>query len=304
MSFSTPVIFLIFRRSDLTSRVFECIRQARPQKLLIIADGPRDTAESVLCQQTRAITEQIDWDCEVLRNYSESNMGCRQRVSTGLDWAFEHVDEAIILEDDCVPHPSFFSYCQELLDRYREDNRVVVISGDNFQRGQIRGKFSYYFSNYSHCWGWATWKRAWHNYDHNLEFWPSFRDGKYLEEILDSDLEIQYWTDIFERLYQFGKPSSWAYVWTFTCWLNRGLTVLPNVNLVSNIGFRDDATHTMNSNNVSNLPVKDIGTLQHPDFIARDRNADMYTFDHHFGGLNSRFHRKVKAKILRLMNYS
>lgn len=282
MSCSTPIIFLIFRRPDLTARVLESIRQAQPTKLLVVADGPRDDTEALLCQQSRAVTEHVDWDCEVLRNYTDVNLGCRQRVSSGLDWAFEQVDEAIILEDDCLPHPSFFKFCQELLARYRADERIWCISGNNFQDSQWRGSGNYYFSNYYHTWGWASWRRAWQHYDRHLSNWPAFRDGQYLEGILDSTEEVQYWQDIFERLYTLNEPNTWDYAWTFTCWLNRGLTVLPNVNLVTNIGFRSDGTHTFGENKLANMPVADIGKLQHPLFIARDRAADMYTFEQVF----------------------
>ncbi|MCM1983014.1 glycosyltransferase family 2 protein [Lyngbya confervoides] len=286
--------------------MFEAIRQAQPAKLLVVADGPRNDAETELCQQARAITKQIDWDCEVLRNYSDVNLGCRKRVSSGLDWAFEQVEEAIVLEDDCLPHPSFFSYCETLLKRYRNDKRIWCISGDNFQHGKGRGKASYYFSNYNHCWGWASWRRAWQQYDHNLTHWPEFRDGQYLQEILDSAEEVDYWHQIFERLHYFGEPNTWDYAWTLTCWLNRGLTVLPNVNLVSNIGFREDGTHVLSDSPWAEMSTCDIGELKHPSFIARDRAADMYTFDHHFGGLAKRKAKridvKLKNKISRIIN--
>lgn len=303
MPCSTPVVFLIFRRPDLTDRVFQSIRQAQPKTLLVVADGPRNEVEAELCQQARAVTEQVDWDCEVLRNYADVNLGCRKRVSSGLDWAFEQVEEAIVLEDDCLPHPSFFDYCNELLEKYRNDQRVWCISGDNFQDGQWRGDGNYYFSNYNHCWGWATWKRAWQQYDHSLVNWPAFRDGCYLEGILDSKLEVEYWQNIFEQLYSLGQPNSWAYAWTFSCWLNRGLTALPNVNLVSNIGFRNDGTHTSGESHWAGMSVDDMSEIQHPAFIARDRSADIYTFDNLFGGnalreadrLSNRFRRKLSA---------
>jgi hypothetical protein len=268
----------------LTAKVFERIRQAQPKQLLIIADGPRNDTESLLCNQARTITEVIDWDCEVFRNYSDVNLGCRKRVSSGLDWAFEQVEEAIILEDDCLPDPSFFRYCQELLEYYREDERIWCISGNNFQDGQRRGDGSYYFSNYNHCWGWASWQRAWEKYDYDLASWEKFRDGKYLSSILDSELEVKYWHDIFEQLYVNGMPNTWDYAWTFTCWQNSGLTVLPNVNLVSNIGFRKDGTHIMGESQLANLITQDIGKIFHPSFLIRDRTADEYTFDYVFGG--------------------
>lgn len=305
MPCETPIAFFVFRRPDLTSQVFEAIRQAQPKKLLVIADGACNESESILCQQSRAVTESVDWDCEVLRNYADKNLGCRKRISSGLDWVFELVEEAIILEDDCLAHPSFFRYCQELLEYYREDERIWCISGDNFQDEQWRGDGSYYFSNYNHCWGWASWRRAWKNYDYNLSNWQTVRDGQYLSSILDSELEIKYWHDIFERLVEIGEPNTWDYAWTFTCWQNSGLTVLPNVNLVSNIGFRSDGTHITGDSKFANLPVKDIDRIYHPSFLVRDRTADEYTFDHVFGGKemrelirkNNTFKGKLKKQL-------
>ena len=284
MPCETPIVFLIFRRPDLTAQVFETIRQAKPKKLLVVADSPRNDSEVILCQQTRAVIESVDWDCEVLKNYADKNLGCRKRVSSGLDWVFAQVEEAIILEDDCLPHPSFFKYCQELLDYYREDERIWCISGDNFQDAQWRGDGSYYFSNYNHCWGWASWRRAWQKYDYDLSNWQKFRDNQYLKSILDSPLEIKYWHNTFETLYKLGQPNTWDYPWLCTCWQNSGLTILPNVNLVSNIGFRSDGTHVTGESKFANMTVEDIGEIRHPSFLVRDRTADEYTFDNHFGG--------------------
>jgi hypothetical protein len=296
MACLTPVVFLIFRRADLTAQVFEAIRQAQPTKLLIVADGPRDEAEALLCAETRAIVEQVDWDCEVLRNYAEVNLGCRKRVATGLDWAFEQVEEAIILEDDCLPHPSFFNYCHQLLDYYRADQRVWSISGNNFQNGQQRGDGSYYFSNYYHVWGWASWRRSWQQYDYHFSKWPDFRDGHYLAGILDSELEIEYWQGIFDRMYALGEPNTWDYAVMFSLWLNRGLSVLPNINLISNIGHRSDATHTTGDSQYAHMAVGEIGEIKHPTFVTRDRAADMYTFDHVYGGLEIQL-RKQESKL-------
>jgi hypothetical protein len=159
---TTPVAFLIFNRPDTTAKVFEAIRQAKPPKLLVVADGPRpDRPDDIeKCKAARGVVEQVDWDCEVLRNYSDVNLGCKKRVSSGLDWVFNTVEEEIILEDDCLPHPTFFRFCEELLDYYRHDERIMVISGDNFQFGRNCTEYSYYFSRYNHCWGWSTWRRS------------------------------------------------------------------------------------------------------------------------------------------------
>ncbi len=296
----TPVVFIIFRRPDVTRQVFEAIREARPPKLFVIADGPRNADDEELCRQTRAITEQVDWDCEVFRDYSESNLGLRARISSGLDRAFERVEEAIVLEDDCLPHPSFFTYCDELLERYRDDDRIWCVSGSNFQQGQRRGDGSYYFSNYNDCWGWASWRRAWKHYDHNMDGWPAFRDGRYLEGLLDDPLEVSYWHGIFETLCTEGTPNSWAYIWTLTCWMNRGLTALPNVNLVANLGFGDECTNTKGSGGwLAARSGEEMGALTHPSFIARDREADQYTFVHRYPGRRLRMEQCWKYRLRR-----
>ncbi|MDX1976964.1 MAG: glycosyltransferase family 2 protein [Pseudanabaenaceae cyanobacterium bins.68] len=297
MSCQTPIAFLIFRRPDLTTKVFEAIREAKPHQLFIVADGGRNQKEILLCEEARKVTESIDWDCEVFRNYSEENLGCRKRISSGLDWVFSQVDQAIILEDDCLPHPSFFRYCQELLEYYRHDQRIWCISGNNFQDGQRRGDGSYYFSNYPHCWGWATWRRAWHKYDRDLTNWPAFRDGQHLKGVFNSEQEANYWQNVLERLYETGQPNSWAYVWGFTCWQNSGLSILPNVNLVSNIGFRMDADHTTQESNLANLAVSDIGIIKHPDYMVCDQNADTYSYYKCFGGARKSIFGRIYTKF-------
>lgn len=297
MPCSTPVVFLIFRRPDLTAQVFEQIRAAKPSKLLVVADGPRNAEEAHLCQQARKVTEQIDWDCEVLRNYSDVNLGCRDRISSGLTWAFEQVEEAIILEDDCLPHPSFFFYCDTLLNHYRQDERVMVISGNNFQDGQQRTPYSYYFSKYNHCWGWATWRRAWKYWEFNPEKWKEFRDAGLMKFICDTSYEENYWTAIFNTLFLEGKPNTWDYAWTFACWSQGGLTALPHVNLVSNIGFGDAATHTQGKTKFANIATEDMGQIYHPPFIIRHKEADMYNFDYVFGGQEMKLANTVYSKV-------
>ena len=294
---NTPVAFIIFNRPDLTQIVFNAIRQAQPKQLFVIADGSRFPEEAEKCQQARNVIKQVDWDCQILTNFADHNLGCRQRVSSGITWVFEQVEKAIILEDDCLPHSSFFRYCQELLDYYCKDERIWCISGDNFQDGQWRGDGSYYFSNYNHVWGWASWRRAWQKYDHGLSKWQIFRDSHYLRSMLDSELEVKYWQNIFEEFHKLGQPNTWDYPWTFTCWQNSGLTVLPNVNLVSNIGCRTDGTHFIGESKFANMPVKDIGEIRHPSFLMRDRTADEYTFDHHFGGKAMREANTFSGKL-------
>jgi hypothetical protein len=294
----TPVAFIIFNRPDLTQIVFNAIRQAQPKQLFVIADGARFPEELDKCQQARDIIKQVDWDCEVFTNYSETNLGCRQRVSSGITWVFEQVEEAIILEDDCLPTASFFPFCQNLLEYYRNDTRIMVISGNNFQDNQSRTDYSYYFSRYNHCWGWASWRRAWQYWDFNSQKWLEFRNSGLIKQIFDDDYEEQYWTNIFDQIFLENQPDTWDYLWTFACWSQGGLTVLPNHNLVSNIGFREDATHTTSTDSkFSQLPIVDIWEIKHPPFIVRNRDADNYTFDHHFGGLNMKQADTWKSQI-------
>jgi hypothetical protein len=293
----TPVAFVIFNRPAATRRVFDAIRQARPQQLFVIADAPRaDRPDDVAkCAATRAIIEEVDWDCEVFKNYADRNLGCGLRPASGLDWIFKHVETAIVLEDDCLPDPSFFPYCTELLERYRDDPRIFHISGNNFQFGRQRSEHSYFFSHYTHHWGWATWRRAWEYFDYDLTKWPRLRSTDWLENILDTPAAIDYWQMIFDAVYQGDKEHIWDYQWTFACWLAGGLCIHPQVDLVSNIGFSPEGTHTLRYNQFASLPVTPMRfPLNHPPEIVRDRDADMFVQSSKFNlDLWSRLKRKI-----------
>ncbi len=276
---NTPVAFLIFNRPDTTAMVFEAIRQARPPQLLVVADGPRANRpeEEPLCQATRAVIEGVDWPCEVLTNYSDVNLGCKTRVSSGLDWVFSNVDEAIILEDDCLPHPTFFRFCEELLERYRDDDRVMMIAGTNKLFGRRSISTSYYFSRYVHVWGWASWKRAWKYYDVGMKAWPEIRDGGSLNGIFREKRVARYWHRMFERVYH-GGVDTWDYQWTFACLIQNGVTILPNVNLISNIGFGSMATHTQGRSVYAGMKTESmLFPLKHPVSLIRDEQADAIT---------------------------
>jgi hypothetical protein len=299
---ATPVVFIIFNRPSTTERVFERIRQAAPAQLLVIADGPRlGSLEDVeKCTAARSIIEKVDWKCEVQLNYAEVNMGCKRRISSGLDWAFGLVEEAIILEDDCLPHPTFFRFCEELLQQYRDDERIMSISGDNFLSGYQHTEHSYYFSRYPLCWGWATWRRAWKHYDHQMALWPRFASEEWLQGILVDRRAAESWTRIFGATYR-GEIDTWDYAWTFACWVQSGLTVIPNTNLVSNIGFGADATHTTQSNDRrANIKTHQIHfPVSHPPFVLQDTKADR-RFQHDFidtPTIPERVIRKVKAHL-------
>ncbi|NEQ38361.1 MAG: glycosyltransferase family 2 protein [Okeania sp. SIO3I5] len=299
----TPVVFLIFNRPDTTEKVFEVIRQAKPPKLLVVADGPRvDRPEDIeKCAAARAVIDRVDWDCQVLTNYSETNLGCQERVASGLDWAFDNAEEAIILEDDCVPHITFFRYCEELLEYYRDDKRIMVISGQNVQFGRKRCDYSYYFSRYNHIWGWASWKRAWEYYDFDMKLWPKLREDGWLKDILTDPHFVKVWTYAFDSVYN-GKINTWDHRWTFSCWINSGLTVLPNVNLITNIGAgRDDATHTKKVYAYSSIPAEEMTfPLKHPDFMIRDAIADDFSQDLYYD-YKAKFWKRVRIKLQNIL---
>ena len=274
-----PVAFFVFNRPDTTALVFEAIRQAAPPRLLVVADGPRPDhpGEAERCAAVRAIVAGVDWPCDVSFNFSDINLGCRRRVSTGLDWVFESVEEAIILEDDCLPDQSFFPFCAELLTRYRDDHRIAMISGNNFQQGARGREESYYFSRYPEIWGWATWRRVWELYDADMKLWPEFRSGGWLESTFRTKRLARFWREAFDTVHS-GGLDTWDYQFSFCCLKDNALCVIPSVNLVSNLGFGADATHTKIACRLSKLPIEPMPfPLRHPRHITRDISADRAT---------------------------
>ena len=271
----TPVALIIFNRPHTTRKVFEQIRAARPPMLLVIADGPRPDRpdEARLCAATREVIREVDWPCDVRTEFSEVNLGCRDRPVTGIDWVFSQVPEAIILEDDCLPHPSFFRFCEELLERYRDDERIGLIGGTNPHGGERTGGASYFFSKYPMIWGWASWRRAWARYDRSASAWPEFRRrGGF--RTMTFPLERAYWERSFDAVHS-GGLDAWDYQWTLTCWRERMSCIVPCRNLVSNIGFGPGATHTIGMGPQANLATEAMGfPLMHPATVLADRVAD------------------------------
>jgi len=280
LQMKTPVVLIIFNRPSHTEKVFEVIRQAKPSKLLVIADGPRANRpdDKEKCAAARAIIDRVDWDCEVFKNYSDINLACDPRIIDGLNWAFDTVEEAIILEDDCIPHPTFFPYCEELLDRYRHDRRVMNISGQNVLFGRKRTDYSYYFSRFTLCWGWATWRRAWRYFDIDMKLWPEVRDRKFMRDMLEDPYAVKVWERTAQMLYD-GRLTGWDFKWMFACWLQNGLCIIPNGNLVTNIGYGAEATHIHNEQDPCiNMPTEAMSfPLKHPPFVVRDLEGDRFT---------------------------
>lgn len=278
MALRTPVALLIFNRPHLTRQVFERIREASPERLLIVADGPRGPHEKELCAASRAVAEAVNWPCEVLRNYSDTNLGCRARVSSGLDWVFSECESAIILEDDCLPDPTFFRFCDELLHYYQHNTGVSMIGGSNLQLGRRRGVHSYYFSRYSHVWGWATWRHAWRLYDVNLSAWKGLRNSNWLKTFFGQPRKAAYWQSVLDSVAD--GFDTWDFQWMFTNWLHGRLSIIPQSNLVSNIGFEDGATHTFGISPYASLPTAPMAfPLAHPAQLQPDDDADQFTFE-------------------------
>ncbi|MFY9983736.1 MAG: glycosyltransferase family 2 protein, partial [Chthoniobacterales bacterium] len=276
---STPVALIVFKRPEVTERVFRRIAEAKPQTLLLIADGPRSQEEAKACAQVRELVQRVDWDCRVLKNFSDVNLGCRHRPATGIDWVFSQVNEAIILEDDCLPSLSFFYFCQALLERYREDERIFMIGGNNFQSGLSRTEDSYYFSRYPGTWGWATWRRAWQYYDRAMESWPAFKAAGRMRWIFENPAEQLYWEPYFQQCHD-NMLDAWDYIWLYSYLCQNGLTIEPSVNLVSNIGFGSGASHTFEVESpLANVPAREIWEIKHPRHVLRHVEADTYYFE-------------------------
>jgi len=298
----TPVLFLIFNRPDTTQKVFNAIRQAKPKQLFVAADGLREDkeGEKEKCEQARKIIEQVDWDCEVKTLFRDKNLGCKIAVSSAIDWFFENVEEGIILEDDCLPSQSFFWFCQELLKYYRNDARIMHISGDNFQFGRIRGEGSYYFSKYAHIWGWATWRKAWGCFDVNMKSFKKFKKEAQINNVFNIKQQKKYWMKIFQRVYD-DKINTWDYTWVYTCFINSGLCIMPNINLVSNIGFGIESTHTQGENSIfSKMKTEEITEIIHPEFVLADQEADLLTSKLCCGNIN--IFKRIVNKVTRVIS--
>jgi hypothetical protein len=290
---AVPVLLIIFNRPEKVRLLMEALEAVRPTRLFIAADGPRPNVptDAARCAAARRAASAVSWPCEVHTNFSDTNRGVDPAVERGIDWFFAQVERGIIFEDDCIPHPDFFSFAEELLARYENDERVMMVSGSNFQDGRRHGGGSYYFSRYPSAWGWATWRRAWRRYDTTLSAWPSFIASRKMDGILPERSERRHWRRYFESL-RSGRRSAWDAKWLFAIWNQNGLTITPNVNLVRNVGFGSDSTHTFAAD--SFLSVEAIGIewpLVHPPDMAVAEAADRHSFE--------KLHRVTIAKRLR-----
>lgn len=291
----TPVVIVIYHRPQMTVKVIDSLREVKPSQIFVIADGPKDKQDVKKCRETRDLIKSIDWECKIYKKYSSTNLGLRKHVVSGLNWVFSKVDRAIILEDDLVIDKSFYSFCEEMLEKYKNNEKIISISGNNFLFGRYNVKDSYFFSHHIYSWGWATWRRAWKLYDDTMSDWSQIKSKKILNDRFEGWMELAYWNRIFDLTFE-RKINSWAYAWTYTALVNNKLTVVPSVNLISNVGTGQGATHTTIKSRVLNVPIERINfPLKHPKVVKRDEKADsiieytLYITPRNVAGLILRF---------------
>ena len=280
--FEVPILILGYNRPDLMAGLLDHLREIRPLNVYVALDGPRyqKPGDFEKCSATRNIVaSQIDWPCHVEFKASPVNLGCKLGVSSGISWFFSRVEEGIIMEDDCRPTPEFYTFCAAMLAKYRNTAQVMMIGGANFQLGKVRGDASYYFSKFTHIWGWATWRRSWALYDLNMSGLDTFLESEDFAQICPHEDERNFWRPIFTAVRD-GKIDTWDYQLTYSAWKANRLSIIPNVNLVTNVGFRSDGTHVTDPTSArANVPTATLGTpLRHPGSIIQDVEADRFTF--------------------------
>jgi hypothetical protein len=298
----TAVLFLIFNRPDVTGQVMGAIRAARPKRLYVAADGPRDRpGEADQCRKARQIATTVDWPCQVHTLFRDRNLGCGAAVSSAIDWFFDHEEEGIILEDDCLPSADFFRFCDELLPRFRSEERVMALCGSCYTQSTFDMPVSYYFSCYSDMWGWATWRRAWRSFDRNLSRWPAFKKSGGLKSVLrEAPWAVMPWADIFDRTAA-GQIDTWDYQWMYTVLEQGGLACYPNRNLISNLGCRPDATHTTEVGPIACKPHQPfVFPFCHPRELVRSQSLERELEQFRFGIIRPTFKVKMLGGVARI----
>tara|TARA_X000000950_G_scaffold45778_1_gene52125 strand:- start:14644 stop:15573 length:930 start_codon:yes stop_codon:yes gene_type:complete len=251
LQLTTPILFLTYKRIDTSLRVFESIKKAKPKKLYFVSNAPSsdNSEELIKISKVRSLVDSIDWDCKVITLFRETHLEVKESISSSIDWFFTMEEKGIILEDDCVPSQTFYSFCQELLNYYEDDNQVFSICGSCHYTDSNLPINGYSFSNHTYIWGWATWKRAWLKYDINMKDWPKFKRSQSYKSKFRNRIIRYYWTNIFNKVYD-NHIKTWDYQWLYSTWFNNGLSIIPNVNLVSNVGFGNDSIFTHDKNSI------------------------------------------------------
>ncbi len=278
-SYQVPILFIIFNRPETTRRVFEAIRSIKPARLFIAADGPRSSKpeEGKLCQEAREVATEIDWPCETKTLFREKNLGCKDSVSSAISWFFQNVEEGIILEDDCLPNQSFFLFCQELLERYRDEGRIMHISGLNLQFGEQFGQGSYYFSHFPHIWGWATWRRAWKKYDIEMRGLEKLVTSNKAYALFEDRRMSRFLNSLFLHVRD-KKIDTWDAQWAYSIMNASGIAITPNINLVENIGFGNNSTHTNEKSSKLGQKSSPLSKITHPIETIVNKEADSRLF--------------------------
>ncbi|MFC0514578.1 nucleotide-diphospho-sugar transferase [Mucilaginibacter angelicae] len=272
----TPVLFLIFNRPDTTGKVFQELRKQRPKHLYIAADGPRadHPDDERLCRECKGIVADIDWDCDIRTLFRTENLGCGAGPATAITWFFSQVDTGIILEDDCIPNPSFFRFCETMLIRYKDNPRIMMVCGTSYQPRPLNNN-TYYFSKYPHAWGWATWKRAWQHYQFNLATENEATRQAVVNSTFSHARERKLWIHNLQHITK--GLDAWDYQWMYWIWKNQGLCITPWRNMVSNIGFGPQATHTFDRSSAqAAMQQYEIDAIVHPEHLEIGRKADQY----------------------------
>ena len=306
----TPVVLICFNRPILTKKVFKQIKKKiikkkkkkKPSKLFIIMDGPRHKYSEDLknIKKVKKIFREINWKCKVYKDYAKENLGLKRRVVTGLNWVFKKVDKAIILEDDCYPTDNFFTFCESMLNFYKDNKKVLAITGNNFQTAPIDNK-SYYFSKYSHIWGWATWRSTWDLFNDEEKYIRKFLNSKKFKRINKIVDEQNYWKSMYYQIKR-GSLKSWAFYFLINIWKKDGLTVTPNKNLIINLGINNISSSNKNDPNLKiNLSKTDIKfPLTHPKIIKVNETADNKVF---YSIYKKNIQTRMKNKIKKMINF-
>jgi len=273
--FDVPILFLIYKNPKITQLTFNQIKKIKPTMLFISADGPASDNDRDECELTRKIVQKIDWPCKVDKKFHSTNLGLKKAVSSGINWFFSEVAEGIILEYDCFPNMDFFYFCQEMLKRYRNDNSIFSISGSNLQGGVWRGDGDYYYSHFFGCWGWATWKRSWRQWKPSLSKFKIFESQNLIRNILlDAEVSRSYMKALSD-VYSGRNKTTWSFCFEYIQISQGSLSVVPNRNLISNIGFGLHATHAKNSDHpIANIPTVSLKNFKAPSFKIADLEAD------------------------------
>ena len=300
--FNTPILLIIFKRKDTALKVLDTIRKVKPKKLYIAADGWRSEEEKIKCIDTReAVLKAVDWDCDVKTLFQDKNLGCCNGVSTAITWFFDNEEQGIILEDDIIAENSFFYYCEKLLNYYKDNEKIMHIAGDSPLDRKV-GNASYYFATVQHCWGWASWRRAWKYYDSTMNT-ISYKDTKNTLKKRYKDFNIKdYWQRWF---YRTADINTWDYQWTYCIMAKGGICINPSLNLTSNIGFGADSTHTGDPEdenaNRKTYPI-DIENIIHPKEIKCDSQADFEIAIKRFNIKPFSLKHNITREIKRIIN--